>query len=113
MTRHLLAFFPVLLAGCVATSEGTQPAGPALGYELRPTGIGVPGSPQEVSFDRVNPGATVALQKLAGPVVTEEPCGNGLGLIGFRDGLVVVFRGRELVGWMEGERSAGITCGRT
>ncbi|SIO20329.1 hypothetical protein [Vannielia litorea] len=102
---------PLLLAGCVAAGDGAAPpAGKPLGYELRSTGVGVPGSPQEVSFDRVNPGATIALQKLAGPVVTEEPCGNGMALVGFRDGLTAVFRAREFVGWTAQDRSAGMTC---
>ncbi len=100
----------ILLAGCTTSGETKRPAQKPLGYELRQTGIGVPGSPQEVSFDRVNPGATVALQKLAGPVTTEEPCGNGMALIGFRDGLTAVFRGREFVGWQAEGQSAGATC---
>ncbi|WP_213544111.1 hypothetical protein [Vannielia litorea] len=100
----------ILLAGCTTSGEAPRPMGKPLGYELRPTGVGVPGSPQEVSFDRVLPGAEISLAKLAGPVTARESCGPGMTRITFREGLVATFRGREFVGWQAEGRSAGATC---
>lgn len=110
--RRLWATFALLtlLAGCAAPDVARVPVEKPLGYELRPTGIGVPGSPQEVSFDRVDPGATRALAKLAGPVVNEEPCASGKTAKSFSAGLVAVFRGTAFVGWRDGERITGESC---
>ena len=84
--------------------------GKPLGYELRSTGVGVPGSPQEVSFDRVLPGAETSLAKLAGPVTGRAACGPGVSRITFESGLQATFRGREFKGWREGERVMGESC---
>ena len=100
----------ILLSGCTTSGEAPRTVGKPLGYELRPTGLGVPGSPQEVSFNRVRPGAVTSLQKLAGPVTGETVCAPGLNRVTFRDGLAVVFRSQQLVGWEAEGRRAGETC---
>ena len=108
-------FWPlvILLAGCTTSGEVQRSVGKPLGYELRSTGVGVPGSPREVSFDRVLPGAVTSLEKLAGPVTGRAACGPGLSLVTFQDGLAATFRGREFVGWEARGRTMGETCGGT
>lgn len=83
-----------------------------LGYELRPTGIGVIGSTKEVSFGRVQPGAIVSLSKLAGQPIElrrNDTCGADQYI--FRDGLTInVVRG-SFDGWQSSDgRSSGLAC---
>lgn len=75
-------------------------------------GLGVAGSPQEVSFGRSEAGAVVALEKLAGPASSIEiNTACDAKQMKFADGLVANFRGNSFEGWQSPNgQSAGLTC---
>jgi uncharacterized lipoprotein YmbA len=84
----------------------------AIGYELGPNAVLVPGGAQEVGLGRTQSSAIPALVKLAGPIkeTREDAVCNATQTL-WADGLIANFQNRTFVGWQSADgRSAGVVC---
>ena len=106
----------VLLAGC----DGKTPTSAPLPQRIIPYSGGLKVSDsggKEIGFDRTQSGVETAITKLVGSTANDRHNNGPCQLVGWENGLTLVFIDRAFVGWLVGKpvwaeiaQSAGRTC---
>lgn len=109
MTRRLAAAGLLALCGCGAP----PPERPATPFLPDGTGLAVAGSPLRIDFGRAPEGVVPAISRALGPAAALPLAGCPAGLAQRLrwDDLELTFTAERFVGWRQGGRGAGLTCG--